>query len=80
MERVEHGLRAAHRAVRIMWMVRLRQVPPVIADRVTDPKRSVPRGADKEKWYHEFMTRLLAHRRIHASAGSGSFYFLAISS
>ena len=32
--------------------VRLRQAPPVIADRVTDPKRSVPRGPDKEKWYH----------------------------
>lgn len=31
-------------------MVRLRQVPPVIADRVTDPKRSAPRDADEEKW------------------------------
>lgn len=32
--------------------VRLRQVPPVTADRVTDLTRSVPRGPDKEKWYH----------------------------
>ena len=72
---MEHGLRAAHRAVRIMWTVRLRQAPPVIADRVTDPKRSVSRGADKEKWYHEFKARLLAHRRIHAGAGAG-FIFL----
>jgi len=29
---------------------RLRQDPPVIADRVTDPKRSVLRNADEEKW------------------------------
>lgn len=30
--------------------VRLRRVPPVIADRVIDPRRSVLREADKEKW------------------------------
>ena len=51
---VEHGLRAAHRAagsaVQARIPVRLRQVSPVIADRVTDPKRSVPRGPGKEKW------------------------------
>lgn len=29
---------------------RLRQDPPVTADRVTDPKRSVLRNADEEKW------------------------------
>lgn len=32
------------------YVARLRQVPPVIADRVTDPKRSASRGADEEKW------------------------------
>ena len=35
--------------------VRLRQAPPVIADRVTDPKRFVLRGTDEEKWYHGLM-------------------------
>lgn len=29
---------------------RLRQVPPVIAERVTDPLRSGPRGLGEEKW------------------------------
>ena len=32
--------------------IRLREVPPVIADRVTDPKRSASQGAGEEKWYH----------------------------
>ena len=47
---VENGFRAAHRTAISVGAARLRQVPPVIADRVTDPKRSVSRGADEEKW------------------------------
>lgn len=39
--------------------IRLRQVPPVIADRVTDLKRFVLRGAGEEKWYHGRAARLL---------------------
>ena len=43
-----------------LWIAaRLRQVPPVIADRVTDLKRFVSRGTDEEKWYHGFTARLL---------------------
>jgi len=38
-QRTEPGVRA-----------RLRQVSPVIANRVTDPKRFVPRGMNEEKW------------------------------
>ena len=48
---VEDGFRAAHRVPERKG-TRLRQVPPVIADRVTDPKRSVSREADEKKWYH----------------------------
>lgn len=47
---VENGFRAAHRTAISVGAARLRQVPPVIADRVTDPKRSVLRGTDEEKW------------------------------
>ena len=39
--------------------VRLRQVPPVIADRVTDPTRHALRGASEKKWYHGLSARLL---------------------
>lgn len=60
---VENGFRAAHRAmqqcINLCRMVRLRQVPPVIADRVTDLKRFVSRETDEEKWYHGFTARLL---------------------
>ncbi len=51
-----------------MKTVRLRQVPPVIADRVTDLKRFIPRGMDEEKWYHGFTARLLM-RQKHEEGG-----------
>ena len=43
---MENGFRAAHRT----HEVRLRQAPPVIADRVTDPKRFALRDVNEEKW------------------------------
>ena len=43
----EDGFQAAHRPG---VPVRLRQVPPVIADKVIDLMRFVSRGTDEEKW------------------------------
>lgn len=39
--------------------VRLRQVSPVIANRVNDPMRFALREADEQKWYHGYIARLL---------------------
>lgn len=44
---------------KLLRRVRLRQVPPVTADRVSDLKRSVPQRADEKKWYHGRRARLL---------------------
>ena len=60
--KAEDGFRAAHR-VRGDVRIRLRQDPPVTADRVTDPKRSVLRGTGEEKWYHG-----------HEGSSSGAYY------
>ena len=68
-----------HDICRIIWCmqnhmiaeraeVRLRRVPPVIADRVNDLTRSGLREPDEQKWYHDW------HSSSDVHGASGDFF------